>query len=219
MPSDVSSPLHLAAFLYRGANLPSSLQNLYVDDEVNRQTLGFLWDDQVAYYNYTARLKLCGQELSLPATHKEMIRPAKPPERIYNVEISRVHERSFPRAFGFQLALDPADNVGISYTLMECLPGKSYLEREIDATAEQKCYVSSQVADFMIELGKHPLSKAGSLAWRNEKPEISAIASNDFLVLDRYGPFDDALQYFKSIADQYLDLIADRYRQLSGTEK
>ncbi|EAS30122.3 uncharacterized protein CIMG_08868 [Coccidioides immitis RS] len=122
-----------------------------------------------------------------------------------------------PRAFGFQLALDPADNVGISYTLMECLPGKSYLEREIDATAEQKCYVSSQVADFMIELGKHPLSKAGSLAWRNEKPEISAIASNDFLVLDRYGPFDDALQYFKSIADQYLDLIADR--QLSGTEK
>ncbi|EER28509.1 hypothetical protein CPC735_063820 [Coccidioides posadasii C735 delta SOWgp] len=93
--------------------------------------------------------------------------------------------------------------------LMECFPGKSYLEREIDATAEQKYYVISQVAGFMIELGKHPLSKAGSLAWRNEKPEISAIASNGFLVLDRYGPFDDALQYFKSIADQYLDLIAD----------
>ncbi|KMU86797.1 hypothetical protein CIHG_04586 [Coccidioides immitis H538.4] len=217
MPSDVSSPLHLAAFLYRGANLPSSLQNLYVDDEVNRQTLGFLWDDQVAYYNYTARLKLCGQELSLPATHKEMIRPAKPPGRSHGLTTSlttsygelrtsysiQSTESDFcdvpaplieyfveseyttlkflestnvpsPRAFGFQLALDPADNVGISYTLMECLPGKSYLE---------------------------------------------PIASNDFLVLDRYGPFDDALQYFKSIADQYLDLIADRYRQLSGTEK
>ncbi|OCL02124.1 hypothetical protein AOQ84DRAFT_305296 [Glonium stellatum] len=112
-----------------------------------------------------------------------------------------------PKTFGFSLASDPMNRVGVNYLLMQELSGKPY--RSHDATIEQKHRVLGQLADILIELSKYPLQKAGSLLLRDGKIHVSAIASNRFVSLGCYGPFDNAFDYFMNTAEQYLDLIAD----------
>ncbi|KAK4974038.1 hypothetical protein LTR28_010656 [Elasticomyces elasticus] len=112
-----------------------------------------------------------------------------------------------PKAFGFGLASDSTNCVGVSYLLMQALPGKPYQPH--DATVEQKSHVLGQLADMLIEISKHPLPKAGSLFLRDGKIDVSAVASNRSVSLGRYGPFDTASDYLISIAEQYLDLISD----------
>lgn len=62
----------------------------------------------------------------------------------------------------------------------------------------------------MIKISDHPFSKAGSLVPTTAGDiNVSAIASNRFVILDKYGPFNNCSDYFTRIAEQYLDLIAD----------
>lgn len=112
-----------------------------------------------------------------------------------------------PKAFGYDLASDPENKVGLSYLLIELMPGEPY--QSYGTTPEQQQRVISQAADILIELSKHPFPKAGSPILKNGKVEISAVASNRFVVLDQYGPFESASEYLTSISEQYLDLIAD----------
>ncbi|KAI9748531.1 MAG: Sulfate permease 2, partial [Chaenotheca gracillima] len=113
-----------------------------------------------------------------------------------------------PRVFGYGLASEERNDVGVSFLIMEALPGKPFNAHQ--TSLEQKERVFSGVADILIELSKHPLPKAGSLILRADAElEVGPTASNRFVALGLYGPFGSATEYFVSITEQYLDLIAD----------
>ncbi|KAJ5630027.1 hypothetical protein N7528_003684 [Penicillium herquei] len=117
-----------------------------------------------------------------------------------------------PKPFAYALASDPANRVGVSYILMQALPGKPFYAHE--ASEVQKTHVLEQLADILIEVSKHPFSQAGSLKIESNEVEIGPVASNRFVALNTYGPFDScpfdsSSEYLASITEQYMDLIAD----------
>ena len=112
-----------------------------------------------------------------------------------------------PKAFAYGLASDPSNRVGVSYIMMQALPGSPFYAYE--ASPDQKKGVIEQLADILIEISKNPLPLAGSLVMKNDQIDVSAVASNRFVALDTYGPFSSTLDYIISIIDQYMDLIAD----------
>ncbi|KAI1501355.1 hypothetical protein F5X99DRAFT_428477 [Biscogniauxia marginata] len=78
-----------------------------------------------------------------------------------------------------------------------------------EATENEKAKVWSGLADILIELEKHPFPKAGSLCLQSSEIEVSAVASDRFLVLTPTGPFVTSTAYYASFAEQYLELIVD----------
>ncbi|KAF2281486.1 uncharacterized protein EI97DRAFT_368619 [Westerdykella ornata] len=111
------------------------------------------------------------------------------------------------KAFGSGLASDPANHVGVNYILMEALPGKPYYSHE--ATEDQKKHVLAQIADVMVEISNHPFRLAGSCVVEDGQVKVAEVASDRFINLGRYGPFESDAAYFASIIEQHLDLIAD----------
>ncbi|KAI1502073.1 hypothetical protein F5X99DRAFT_172209 [Biscogniauxia marginata] len=112
-----------------------------------------------------------------------------------------------PQAHGFGLSSDPGNLVKVSYILEDAMPGQPFHAHE--GTAEQKSHVYDQYADILIKISRFSSKQACSLLPYHEKTKETAIASNRFLSLGKYGPFADPLGYFTSIADLHLDLIAD----------
>ncbi|TVY33681.1 hypothetical protein LSUB1_G006555 [Lachnellula subtilissima] len=112
------------------------------------------------------------------------------------------------KVFGYGLASDPDNLVGVSYIFMEAVPGAPYEAHT--ANPEQKRHVLSQVADILIEISKHPFRKAGSLILDDDgNLVVSEIASDRFVSLGQHGPYDTALDYYTNTAEQHLDIIAD----------
>ena len=122
-----------------------------------------------------------------------------------------------PRVFDYGIAGEEGNEVGVSYILMEQMPGKPWNGQgprgKRFADEQDKERVWSGLADTLIELQRHPFSRAGSrlpgLGPAGEKPLISATASERFLVLSSSGPFDTAGEYFTAFAEQNMALIAD----------
>lgn len=112
-----------------------------------------------------------------------------------------------PKVFAYGLASDPSNRVGVSYIMMQALPGRPFYAHE--ASPDQKKCVIEQLADILVEISKNPLPLVGSLVMKNDEVDVSAVASNRFVALNTYGPFKSTLDYVISIIDQYLDLIAD----------
>lgn len=113
-----------------------------------------------------------------------------------------------PRTFGYGLRSDPANLVGVGYIFLEYLSGQPYLY--LDPTPDQKRRLYEQFADIQIEISKHPVSQIGSHALSPDKNFIiGPVASNRFVTLGKYGPFSTAAEYYESIVEQHLDLIAD----------
>jgi len=112
-----------------------------------------------------------------------------------------------PKPYGYGLASDPSNRVGVSYILMQAMPGKPFYASQVSHTQKQR--VIEQLADIMIEIYKHPVPLAGSLVMQDGHTKLSSVASNRFVVLGTYGPFETSLDYIISITEQYLDLIAD----------
>lgn len=111
-----------------------------------------------------------------------------------------------PRAFSFGIPSQGTDHgVGACFLLMEELSGKPW-DGQGDATKVWK-----GLADIFAELEKHPFAKAGSLYVESpdDLPSVSAIASDRFVCLDPYGPFETSAAYYTAWAEQYLALIAD----------
>jgi len=111
------------------------------------------------------------------------------------------------KVFGYGLASDADNLVGVSYIFMEAVPGTPYQAH--NANPEQKRHVLSQVADILIEISKYPFQKSGSLLLDDGKLVVSDVASDRFVSLGQHGPYDTTLDYFTSIAEQHLDIIAD----------
>lgn len=111
-----------------------------------------------------------------------------------------------PRAFAFGISSQGTDHgVGVCFLMMEELPGKPW-DSQGDATK-----IWRAVADILDELAKHPFQQAGSLLIDplNNLPAVSAVASDRFICLDPYGPFETSGAYYAAWAEQHLELIAD----------
>ncbi|KAI1814727.1 hypothetical protein GGS20DRAFT_547117 [Poronia punctata] len=117
-----------------------------------------------------------------------------------------------PRAFGYGITGTDDHGVGVSFLLVEELPGRPWTGEGVsgnDATREEKMKVWNALADILAELEKHPWPKAGSLCLQSSSIEVSAVASDRFVVLTPEGPFDTSSSYYTAFAEQYLSLIAD----------
>lgn len=111
-----------------------------------------------------------------------------------------------PRAFAFGVPSDKTDHgIGVCFLFMEELPGKPWDGRG-DAAK-----VWDGLARILAELERHPFVKAGSLyVPRPGDPVfVSAFASDRFVCLDPYGPFETSAEYYTAWAEQYLILITD----------
>lgn len=119
-----------------------------------------------------------------------------------------------PRVFDYGIAGEEGNEVGVSYILMEQMPGSPWNGQgprgERFADEQDKERVWSGLADILIELRRYPFSRAGSLLpGPGPEPLISATASERFLVLSPSGPFDTAGDYLTAFAEQKMALIAD----------
>ncbi|WQF84033.1 Putative protein kinase-like domain superfamily, AN1-like Zinc finger [Colletotrichum destructivum] len=67
------------------------------------------------------------------------------------------------------------------------------------------------LAAIFVELEKHEFQQAGSLLVLSpeDRPSISATASDRFVCLNPWGPFDTSEEYYSAWAEQHLTLIAD----------
>ena len=70
-----------------------------------------------------------------------------------------------PKVYGYGLASDPNNLVGVAYLLEDAMPGKTFCVQ--GATNEQKTLVFDQYANFLIELSNHQRSEACSLILQN----------------------------------------------------
>lgn len=111
-----------------------------------------------------------------------------------------------PRAFGFGVPSDETDHgIGVCFLFMEELPGKPWNGRG-DAAK-----VWDGLARILAELERHPFPKAGSLYVTSPggPVSISAFASDRFVCVDPYGPFETSAEYYTAWSEQYLTLISD----------
>ncbi|KAI1817075.1 hypothetical protein GGS20DRAFT_534349 [Poronia punctata] len=111
-----------------------------------------------------------------------------------------------PRPFSFGIPSEGTDRgIGVCFLLMEELPGKPW-DGQGNATKVWK-----GLAEIFTELEKHPFNKAGSLYVKSpsDTPWVSATASDRFVCLDPYGPFDTLAEYYTAWTEEYLTLIAD----------
>jgi hypothetical protein len=112
-----------------------------------------------------------------------------------------------PKAHGFGLASDPTNLVGVSYLLEDAMPGQAY--DPYIATTEQKLHVYKQYAAILVEISKYGLAQVCSLIPQNGSISEGPIASNRFFALGKFRPFSNAQQYFTSVAEAHIELIAD----------
>lgn len=112
-----------------------------------------------------------------------------------------------PRAHGYGLASDPENFVGVSYILEDAMPGQPFNPRL--ATNEQKARVYNQYASILIEISRHPRTQALSFVPRDGMVRQGPIASNRGGTLEKHGPFNTSQDYFASIAEHQLHLVAD----------
>lgn len=112
-----------------------------------------------------------------------------------------------PRAFAYGVCGNGTDyGVGVTFLLMEELPGKPWVDT---GAADDKAKIWSNLAEILVELERHPFAKAGSLCFESSRIEVSATASDRFVVLNPRGPFASSTAYYTAFAEQYLELIAD----------
>jgi len=111
-----------------------------------------------------------------------------------------------PRAFSFGIPSQGTDHgVGVCFLLMEELSGKPWDGRGDTAK------IWKGLAEILVELEKHPFTRAGSLCVESPDglPSVSATASDRFVCLYPYGPFETSVACYTAWAEQYLALIAD----------
>ncbi|EPE35572.1 Protein kinase-like (PK-like) [Glarea lozoyensis ATCC 20868] len=118
-----------------------------------------------------------------------------------------------PRAFSYGICGTETDHgIGVSFIIMEELQGKPWAGQGIfssRATENDKATVWRGLANILVKLEKYPFPKAGSLCLQSSEIEVSAMASDRFLVLTPRGPFATSIAYYTAFAEQYLELIAD----------
>ncbi|KAI9716971.1 MAG: hypothetical protein M1828_007485 [Chrysothrix sp. TS-e1954] len=114
-----------------------------------------------------------------------------------------------PRVFAYGLKGDARNSIGVTYLLIEELPGEPYLLRDPSSTQAMK--VHTAMANVLDKLYSHPLDAIGSLTVGSQgRIGIGPAASDRTGTLRPIGPFKNATQFYAALCDQYLHLISDR---------
>ncbi|KAL0932403.1 uncharacterized protein CTRU02_213356 [Colletotrichum truncatum] len=111
-----------------------------------------------------------------------------------------------PRPYSFGIPSQGTDHgIGVCFLIMEELPGKPWDGRG------DTLKIWKGLAEIFGELNRHSFDKIGSLYVDSpeEEPIVSAIASDRFVCLYPYGPFETSATYYAAWAEQHLLLIAD----------
>jgi aminoglycoside phosphotransferase (APT) family kinase protein len=116
-----------------------------------------------------------------------------------------------PKAFGNGIRGKKGNDMGVSYLLIEKMPGKVWHEGSAPGSipTQELEKVMTDLANILIELHRHPFDKIGSLQFKSSKLEVSAVASDQTLVLGPSGPFKSSRSYYTAYAEQYLALIGN----------
>ncbi|KAH7389773.1 hypothetical protein BKA66DRAFT_414088 [Pyrenochaeta sp. MPI-SDFR-AT-0127] len=117
-----------------------------------------------------------------------------------------------PKVFAFDVASNTGNAVGTTYLIMEFLAGTPFNPHS--ATLEEKKRVYDGVAEILIELSKHPLPKACSLAptgpiYGEDGPFVAKIAGLRSKIAQPFGPFETAKDYHMAIIEAHLSLIEE----------
>lgn len=120
-----------------------------------------------------------------------------------------------PRVHDFELE-SAANPVGVSFILMDKLPGRSL--SWCDATRHHKEKVLSQLADIFVELHRHPFSLIGCLDGF-EETRVGPVGLECFTDIEgsklrTTGPFESLPSYYRSFIRITLDLIVSDEKYL-----
>ena len=143
--------------------------------------------------------------------------PLLPPKPIQNyIFMSEIATLRFlekigvpaPKVYAYA-AESSANPVGVSYLLMEKLPGVP-LQWD-DATSEQRTKVMGQLVDIFFKLERHPLLANGSLCLSHNMPEVGGFAQPALFSSPEQtlGPFQTLESSLSAIISQQQDQIAD----------
>ncbi|KAK4040772.1 hypothetical protein C8A01DRAFT_45974 [Parachaetomium inaequale] len=115
-----------------------------------------------------------------------------------------------PRMYAYEAADSPGNAVGMSYVLMEKLPGKP-----LDwgrATTEGRVRVLEQLADLYLELEKHPIPLTGSLT------PTSTSMWGGFAQMPCFEAPDRTLGPFGTLDEAYSAIINQQQKVLTNHE-
>jgi hypothetical protein len=85
-----------------------------------------------------------------------------------------------PKVFGYGLASVKDNVVGVSYLLVECLPGVPLDSDLLGADTQQHPSILAQVAEILIGISKYPLPVAGSLIIKDGQNGVSVAQTLSF---------------------------------------
>jgi hypothetical protein len=123
--------------------------------------------------------------------------------------LSRIQDVPTPKIHGYGLRNDPQNDVGAAYMLIDEVPGRPLLY--LEPTPEQLEKVYSSLARILRILSEHPFEKIGSLTY-DSSGEICVghIVGDRTGTLPPLGPFSNAVDYYVSWAEIYLNFIRER---------
>lgn len=123
--------------------------------------------------------------------------------------LSRIQDVPTPKVHGYGLLNDPRNDVGVAYMLIDEMPGRPLLY--LEPTPEQLKKVYSSLARILCILSEHSFDKIGSLTYdSNGEICVGHIAGDRTGTLPPIGPFSNAVEYYVSWAETYLNFIKEK---------
>ncbi|RPA77920.1 hypothetical protein BJ508DRAFT_370441 [Ascobolus immersus RN42] len=169
--------------------------------------LDIVFEDGVTWI---ARIKLADSPHMPPQEAQDLVFLSEIATIKYLTEFTSI---PVPVVHHYQLRQDPDNKVGLSYVLMDKLPGTPLCWDDADPKNRQK--VMDQLSDICIEMEKYPFKKAGSLVLQ-EKGE-STIAVGGYTQLPYFvdaghplGPFESLRDSLNSLFEHQKNMIINR---------
>lgn len=114
-----------------------------------------------------------------------------------------------PRVHGYGLYKDPKNTVGMTYILMDEMPGTPLLWKTPNADQENKVFAA--YARMLQAFENHPFDQIGSLTYdADDNIIVGPVASDRTVILAKIGPYNSAIEFYKSWCEEHMILVADR---------
>ncbi|RPA73788.1 hypothetical protein BJ508DRAFT_366588 [Ascobolus immersus RN42] len=166
--------------------------------------LDIIFDDDVVWI---ARLKLANSPNVPPGEIQDYLFKSE----VATMKFLATTEVLAPKIYDAKLRHDPTNKVGLSYMLLEKLPGKT-----LDwngAPDEGRKKIAIQLAEIFIELQKFPFDQAGSIIdFEDGKATVGGYANRNFFTSpdgQSLGPFSSAKDAYEAIITHQLSLITN----------
>jgi len=160
---------------------------------------------------WIARIRLADPLLPPPATQARITL-----SEVATLQFLSQTKVPAPKVYAYSLE-SPENPVGVSYQLMEKLPGTPLDWRQ--ATSEQQDKVMEQLADVYLQLEQHPLPLTGSLFPAPDAPDGSGLKVGPFAQVPCFESPEAALGPFENLEASYTTLIRQQLRALANREE